>query len=88
MTTTAHLSFRRSCATEKSQKTIDRDPSALRFVGMTKTRVTRLRLMFLCLKIETRNKNCPSAYNPSGKMLCLSGHRETMSLYVINEIYN
>ena len=35
MTTTAHLSFRRSYATEKSQKTIDRDPSALRFVGMT-----------------------------------------------------
>ena len=35
MTATAHLSFRRSCATEKSQKTIDRDPSALRFVGMT-----------------------------------------------------
>ena len=35
MTTTAHLLFRRSCATEKSQKTINGDPSALRFVGMT-----------------------------------------------------
>ena len=35
MTKTAHLSFRRSYATEKSQKTINRDPSALRFVGMT-----------------------------------------------------
>ena len=54
MTTTAHLSFRRSYATEKSQKTIDRDPSALRFVGMTKTLVTRLKLVYLIIRQKTK----------------------------------
>ena len=54
MTKTAYLSFRRSCATEKSQKTINRDPSALRFVGMTKTLVTRLKLVYLIIRQKTK----------------------------------
>ncbi len=50
MTTTAYLSFRRSCATEKSQKTIDRDSSALRFVEMTNNTGNKVNLMYLCQK--------------------------------------